>query len=57
VGMVHYSDNHKLANLKEVVAPYLTKPDYYFRLVVPKGRTFGTSVSRRCSVRLGRKRG
>jgi len=44
VGKVRYDDAAKLWALCTIVVPYLTKADYYIRLVVPpKTRTFGRS--------------
>ncbi|GFZ87196.1 YagK/YfjJ domain-containing protein [Dyella caseinilytica] len=57
VGKIHYSDTAKLWALRTLVAPYLTKADYYARMVlsvagsaeaedralVRKSRTFGRS--------------
>lgn len=43
LGAINYTDHQKLTYLKEDVASYLTKPDYYFRLIVEKGRTFDRS--------------
>jgi hypothetical protein len=57
VGKIHYSDTVKLWALRTLVAPYLTKADYYARMVLsgidapgaedhaakPKARTFGRS--------------
>lgn len=43
VGKIHYTDVAKLWALRTLVAPYLTKVDYYVRMVLSKGRTFGRS--------------
>lgn len=41
IGMVNYYD-HELREGLKIAAGYLTKPDYYARMIVPKnGRTFG----------------
>lgn len=57
IGRFHYADNRKMAILKGVVAPYLTKPDYYIRLVLPNGRTFDRgNLPKRRAIRHGRPR-
>lgn len=40
VGIINYYEAGKIKALKELVIPYLTKSDYFVRLVA-KGRTFG----------------
>jgi hypothetical protein len=42
IGMINYHDAKSRENLLQYVAPYLTKPDHYARIIVPKpDRTFG----------------
>lgn len=44
VGKIHHTDAAKLWALRTLVVPYLTKADYYARMVLTtKGRTFGRS--------------
>jgi hypothetical protein len=43
VGKIHHTDVAKLWALRTLVIPYLTKADYYVRMVLTKGRTFGRS--------------
>lgn len=40
VGMIDYWNSDRMKNLKEVVAPYLTKQDYLIRTLVEDGKTF-----------------
>jgi Inovirus Gp2 len=41
VGMMNYSDDGLISNLKEYVAPYLNKTDYFIKLITPdKSRAF-----------------
>jgi len=40
IGIINYYDTDKIKALKELVIPYLTKSDYFVRLV-SKGRIFG----------------
>lgn len=40
VGMIDYWNSERMENLKEVVAPYLTKQDYLIRTLVEDGKTF-----------------
>jgi hypothetical protein len=40
IGRIHVEDEAATRALKFNVAPYLTKPDYYIRLVVPHGHVF-----------------
>jgi hypothetical protein len=40
IGLINYWDVERLKALKEIVVPYLTKSDYFIRLVT-KGRIFG----------------
>lgn len=57
LGMISYADHQKLSYLKEDVVSYLTKPDYYFRLIVQRGRTFDRSnLPRKRAEPLGRPR-
>lgn len=44
IGKIHHTDAAKLWALRTLVVPYLTKADYYIRMVLTtKGRTFGRS--------------
>jgi hypothetical protein len=43
IGKIHHADVAKLWALRTLVVPYLTKVDYYVRMVLPNGRTFGRS--------------
>lgn len=43
VGKIHYSDSAKLWALTTIVVPYITKADYYAKLILRGGRTFGRS--------------
>ena len=40
VGMIDHWNTEKMTNLKEFVAPYLTKADYLIRTLVEDGKTF-----------------
>lgn len=41
IGMINYSDEGLMSNLKEHVAPYLNKTDYFIKLITPaNGRAF-----------------
>ncbi len=43
VGKIHHADVAKIWALRTLVIPYLTKADYYVRMALKKGRTFGRS--------------
>lgn len=43
IGKIHHTDVAKLWALRALVAPYLTKVDYYVRMVLTKGDAFGRS--------------
>lgn len=58
IGSVRYSDEDKLRNLESQVVPYLTKPDFYMKMVKPDGhRSFWPSQPPKIEAkRRGRKR-
>ncbi|WP_374354210.1 inovirus-type Gp2 protein [Thermomonas sp.] len=56
VGMIRHWNSEKLTNLKEVVAPYLTKADYLIRTVVEDGKTFSHGRVPPATTRSGRPR-
>lgn len=56
VGLIDHKNAELLKNLKEIVAPYLTKADYYIRTLVEGGRTFGHGQVPAAPARTGRPR-
>lgn len=59
IGSVMYNDEDKLATLESQVVPYLTKPDFYMKMVKPDGhRSFWSSQPPKIEAKKrGRKRG
>lgn len=57
IGSVRYNDEQKLKTLKDLVVPYVTKPDFYVGMAKPEAhRSFWKSQPPMITARAGRKR-